>query len=167
MTIYSRSSSSATLRLARHASSRVCSMITVRRDSTRDSDFGPVRENVGHTIGVVRTRSPPWTLICLVFSVNAAAAALDRRQHKSDPRAKAPIVGCVPPYVCRANCTDTAGQERFRSVARQYYRGSVGALLCYDITRRSTFDSVAAWLADARALASPDLFSVLVGLKVR
>ena len=52
-------------------------------------------------------------------------------------------------------------------MARQYYRGSVGALLCYDITRRATFDSVAAWLADARALASPDLVCVLVGTKVR
>jgi Ras-related protein Rab-4B len=30
---------------------------------------------------------------------------------------------------------DTAGQERFRSVTRNYYRGAVGALICYDVTR--------------------------------
>ena len=36
-------------------------------------------------------------------------------------------------------------------------------LICYDITRRSTFDSLSAWLADARALGSPDLVAILVG----
>ena len=31
---------------------------------------------------------------------------------------------------------DTAGQESFRSITRSYYRGSICALLVYDITRR-------------------------------
>lgn len=33
------------------------------------------------------------------------------------------------------NFRDTAGQERFRSVTRSYYRGAAGALLVYDIAR--------------------------------
>ncbi|KAI8447789.1 P-loop containing nucleoside triphosphate hydrolase protein [Phakopsora pachyrhizi] len=61
---------------------------------------------------------------------------------------------------------DTAGQERFRSVTRNYYRGAAGAILVYDITNRSTFNSLSSWLADARSLASPDLAVVLVGNKV-
>ncbi|TKY87137.1 hypothetical protein EX895_003814 [Sporisorium graminicola] len=60
---------------------------------------------------------------------------------------------------------DTAGQERFRSVTRSYYRGAAGALLVYDITKRSTFEPLSRWLTDARALASPDLVVVLVGNK--
>ncbi|PVG02417.1 ras-domain-containing protein [Serendipita vermifera] len=60
---------------------------------------------------------------------------------------------------------DTAGQERFRSVTRSYYRGACGALLVYDITKRQTFEGLSRWLADARALASSQLVTVLVGCK--
>ena len=30
---------------------------------------------------------------------------------------------------------DTAGQERYKSVTRSYFRGSIGVIICYDITR--------------------------------
>ncbi len=30
---------------------------------------------------------------------------------------------------------DTAGQEKFRSVTKSYYKGAVGVLLVYDITK--------------------------------
>ncbi|CAG2109695.1 unnamed protein product [Medioppia subpectinata] len=45
---------------------------------------------------------------------------------------------------------DTAGQEKFRSITRSYYRNSVGALLLYDMTRRHTFDHLVDWLFEAR-----------------
>jgi len=60
---------------------------------------------------------------------------------------------------------DTAGQERFRSVTRSYYRGAAGALLVYDITNRESFNALADWLQDARALASPNIIILLVGNK--
>ncbi|CAE6431534.1 unnamed protein product [Rhizoctonia solani] len=60
---------------------------------------------------------------------------------------------------------DTAGQERFRSVTRSYYRGAAACLLVYDITSRASFLNLSRWLADARALASPQLVAVLVGNK--
>lgn len=46
----------------------------------------------------------------------------------------------------KAQIWDTAGQERFRAVTSAYYRGAVGALVVYDISRRQTFDSVGRWL---------------------
>ncbi|URD83352.1 40S ribosomal protein [Musa troglodytarum] len=46
----------------------------------------------------------------------------------------------------KAQIWDTAGQERFRAVTSAYYRGALGALLVYDISRCSTFDSIARWL---------------------
>lgn len=46
----------------------------------------------------------------------------------------------------KAQIWDTAGQERFRAVTSAYYRGAFGALLVYDISRRSTFESITRWL---------------------
>ena len=46
----------------------------------------------------------------------------------------------------KAQIWDTAGQERFRAVTSAYYRGAVGALVVYDISRRPTFDSIGRWL---------------------
>ncbi|KAJ0075941.1 hypothetical protein Patl1_34963 [Pistacia atlantica] len=48
----------------------------------------------------------------------------------------------------KAQLWDTAGQERFRAVTSAYYRGAFGALLVYDISRRSTFQSVSRWLGE-------------------
>ena len=41
---------------------------------------------------------------------------------------------------------DTAGQERFKSITKSYFKGSDGILLLYDITRKDTFKNVELWL---------------------
>jgi GTPase SAR1 family protein len=60
---------------------------------------------------------------------------------------------------------DTAGQERFRAVTRSYYRGAAGALMVYDITRRSTYNHLQSWLNDARNLTNPNTVIFLIGNK--
>lgn len=55
----------------------------------------------------------------------------------------------------KAQIWDTAGQERFRAVTSAYYRGAVGALIVYDISRRSTFDSVRRWLHELNSETLP------------
>ena len=41
---------------------------------------------------------------------------------------------------------DTAGQEKFRSVTLNYYKGSDGIFLIYDITDKTSFDQVRTWI---------------------
>jgi len=65
----------------------------------------------------------------------------------------------------KLQCWDTAGQDRFRSIVRSYYRGAAGALLVYDITRRESFEHVSTWLAEARNHADAELVLTLVGNK--
>jgi len=60
---------------------------------------------------------------------------------------------------------DTAGQESFRSITRSYYRGSVGALLVYDITRRESFEHLEKWLDETRQNANPNTVIMLIGNK--
>jgi small GTP-binding protein len=43
---------------------------------------------------------------------------------------------------------DTAGQERFHSIATSTIKGSQGIVLTFDLTKKSTFNSLEAWLND-------------------
>ncbi|KAG6411115.1 hypothetical protein SASPL_129189 [Salvia splendens] len=65
----------------------------------------------------------------------------------------------------KAQIWDTAGQERFRAITSSYYRGAMGALLVYDTTRRSTFESLRKWLTELREFGSREMVVVLVGNK--
>lgn len=40
------------------------------------------------------------------------------------------------------------GQERFGNMTRVYYKEAVGAFIVFDVTRSSTFESVAKWKQD-------------------
>eukprot|EP01018_Ginkgo_biloba_P012941 Gb_39880 [translate_table: standard] len=65
----------------------------------------------------------------------------------------------------KAQIWDTAGQERYRAVTSAYYRGAVGAMLVYDITKRQTFDHVARWLEELRGHADNNIVIMLIGNK--
>ncbi|KAG8365350.1 hypothetical protein BUALT_Bualt18G0095600 [Buddleja alternifolia] len=65
----------------------------------------------------------------------------------------------------KAQIWDTAGQERFRAVTSAYYRGAVGALLIYDISRRQTFESIGRWLNELRSYLDMNVVTILVGNK--
>ncbi|RMZ93796.1 ras-related Rab-11B isoform X2, partial [Brachionus plicatilis] len=60
---------------------------------------------------------------------------------------------------------DTAGQDRFKSISTAFYRGSVAALLVYDITNPSTFKNLDKWLGDVKKYADPNIAMILVGNK--
>ncbi|KAK9171707.1 Rablib [Cryptosporidium parvum] len=66
----------------------------------------------------------------------------------------------------KAQIWDTAGQERYRAITRAHYRRSVGALLVYDITRKSSFLNASKWLEDIKQNSEPDIVVMLVGNKL-
>lgn len=65
----------------------------------------------------------------------------------------------------RAQIWDTAGEERYRAITSAYYRGAVGALLVYDISKHSTFENVERWLKELRDHANMQIVIMLVGNK--
>lgn len=66
----------------------------------------------------------------------------------------------------KAQIWDTAGQERYRAITSAYYRGAVGALLVYDITKKQTFDNVQRWLRELRNHADSNIVIMLAGNKL-
>ncbi|KAL8249265.1 hypothetical protein R6Q59_006133 [Mikania micrantha] len=67
--------------------------------------------------------------------------------------------------VIKAQIWDTAGQERYRAITSAYYRGAVGALLVYDVTRHATFENIARWLKELRDHTDPNIVVMLIGNK--
>eukprot|EP01034_Spumella_vulgaris_P027285 gene27285-33982_t len=65
----------------------------------------------------------------------------------------------------QAQIWDTAGQERYRAITSAYYRGAVGALLVYDISKHVTFENVERWLKELRDHAEQNIVIMLVGNK--
>lgn len=66
----------------------------------------------------------------------------------------------------KAQVWDTAGQERYRAITSAYYRGAVGALLVYDVTKRTSFENVEKWLQELREHADSNIVVMLVGNKI-
>ncbi|KAG6393805.1 hypothetical protein SASPL_144378 [Salvia splendens] len=71
----------------------------------------------------------------------------------------------VDDKVIKAQIWDTAGQERYRAITSAYYRGAVGALIVYDVTRQVTFESVERWLKELRDYTDQSLVIMVVGNK--
>jgi small GTP-binding protein len=60
---------------------------------------------------------------------------------------------------------DTGGQERFSSIRPMYYRGSLGALLIFDLTSDESFEHLPQWIEEVRANVKSEVPLLLVGNK--
>ena len=94
------------------------------------------------------------------LGINDPAATGDRAQEDESA-----LISDKDQKFMKLSLWDTAGQETYKSITRSYFRGASGALLVFDITRRSTFESVTSWLNDLRQIADESIVVVLVGNK--
>lgn len=61
---------------------------------------------------------------------------------------------------------DTAGQEKFRSISKTYFRNAVGALVVFDVHDRQSYDAVDVWINDFIQMAAPNAVVLIVGNKI-
>jgi small GTP-binding protein len=62
---------------------------------------------------------------------------------------------------------DTSGQERFRSLVKNYYRGSDAVLILYDVTDPTSYDDVSYWIKEINKVCTNKIPSIfIVGNKV-
>lgn len=60
---------------------------------------------------------------------------------------------------------DTAGQDKFRTITKTYYKGAHGIVLTYDLTDKASFKNVINWITQIEANAKKNIAKVLVGNK--
>ena len=61
---------------------------------------------------------------------------------------------------------DTAGQDRFLAITKNYYRGANGILLVFDVTNLSSFEHIKNWIEQIKEEASDKIIIYLVGNKI-
>jgi len=60
---------------------------------------------------------------------------------------------------------DTAGAERFRSIAPNYFRGSIAAIFVYDITSQTSFRKMKDWMSELENNVDDEIIKIIVGNK--
>ena len=60
---------------------------------------------------------------------------------------------------------DTAGQEQYRALTRNFYRGAHAAFLVYDTTRVDSFEELVQWHEEVQANAPNDVIFAVIGSK--
>ncbi|MFW9872449.1 MAG: GTP-binding protein [Candidatus Thorarchaeota archaeon] len=69
------------------------------------------------------------------------------------------------PIKVKLQIFDTGGQEYFNKIRPAYYRGALGALIVFDLTRRITFENISKWIVELQQNIREDIPIVLVGNK--
>ena len=61
---------------------------------------------------------------------------------------------------------DTAGQDRFRSITKNYYKGAHGIILIYDVTDQQSFQHIKDWIDKIKEESNEGVIIYLVGNKI-
>lgn len=60
---------------------------------------------------------------------------------------------------------DTAGQEKYRSVTLNFYKGVDGIILVFDLTSETSFSNIPHWIRQIKLYAAENVAMVLLGNK--
>ena len=52
---------------------------------------------------------------------------------------------------------DTAGQEKYRSLAEMYYKDAAAAILVYSVTNEKSFEGIKYWMSELKARSSENI----------
>ena len=113
--------------------------------------------------GVVAVASPPWRelRVTRLPPSRSGSAPFPPRSHRgtSPPT---PHSSLHHPF---SQIWDTAGQEKYHSLAPMYYRGAAAAILVYDITRNGSFDTLRNWVKELQTNGPAGIVLSVVGNK--
>jgi len=67
--------------------------------------------------------------------------------------------------LARLSIWDVGGQERFKFLRRNFYEGTHGAILVFDLSRANTFPKMKDWLIDMRSTIEHKIPFIILGNK--
>jgi small GTP-binding protein len=68
--------------------------------------------------------------------------------------------------VIRVKIWDTAGQEQYKSLTRNFYRNSDGVIIVYDVTNKSSFEKIQEWVQSIIDNTEKNIKMVIIGNKI-
>ncbi|KAF7395146.1 hypothetical protein HZH66_008320 [Vespula vulgaris] len=68
-------------------------------------------------------------------------------------------------YGCSNKVWDTAGEERFKSMAPMYYRNANAAMLVFDVTRYNSFTAIKNWVTELKRNVEEQMVLTVIGNK--
>lgn len=57
--------------------------------------------------------------------------------------------------VIKLQIWDTAGMEKYKQITTSYYRGAQAAIVCFDLTNKSSFEAIQKWIDDFSHFYNP------------
>ena len=138
-------------------------------------EFQQAKQRVRQHPAAGPAAGPGGAKVILIGDSNVGKTSLVQRVKEGTFSAAAsqPTIGCsfCTHAVCSGKLTlaiwDTAGQEKYRSFTRQYFRGASAVVLLYDVTSAASYEGLPRWLSELEVelnLSSTTL--VLAGSKV-
>ena len=67
--------------------------------------------------------------------------------------------------VAELHCWDTLGQEKFQAISGIFFKGTSGAFLVFDLSRRSSFEDLDKWNTKIKEFCDPKVVVMLIGNK--
>ncbi|MFX1364113.1 MAG: Rab family GTPase [Promethearchaeota archaeon] len=123
----------------------------------------------------MRTKIPFYKIcICGDFSVGKTTLLHQYLQRRFTPNVGSTIgSNFFAKYIRIPNIKDTftlqiwdlAGQDRYKWVRHEFYKGAKGIVYVFDLTRRNTFENIKKWKDETEKVLG-NLSSVLVGNKL-
>ena len=66
----------------------------------------------------------------------------------------------------RVKIWDTAGQEQYKSLTKNFYKKSNGIIIVFDVTNKDSFSKVKEWFQNVMDCAEENIKMVLIGNKI-
>ena len=68
--------------------------------------------------------------------------------------------------VFRIEIWDASGDKKYRTIRPAYYKGANGAIVVYDVTSKTSFDSVDNYISELKEIVSTDIKIMMIGNKI-